>query len=88
MTDHSASPKAISLLREQEVGNPPHGDADDRIEHGERSPQDEAEVGIVEPEVGLDRLGKDRDNLPVEIVEQVGKSPSCTSANQAAAGIG
>jgi hypothetical protein len=59
------------LAARQRVGNPAHGDADDRIEHGKGRPQDEAEVGVVEPEIGLDRLGEDRDDLPVEVVEQV-----------------
>ena len=49
-------------------------DADHGKEHGEGGPQQEAEARIVQPQVYLDRLAKDRDDLSVEIVEQIGKS--------------
>jgi hypothetical protein len=53
------------------VGDPPHGDADDAVEHREGRTEDEPQIGVGELQVLRDRMRQDRDDLPVDIVEEV-----------------
>ena len=59
-------PDAVPIVRQ-----PPERNAEQRIEHPERGAIQEADIGIVQPQVALDVLGEDRDDLPVDEVEDV-----------------
>ena len=54
------------------VGEKGEGNAEDRVEDGERRTAERAELPVVEVQVGDDRAGEDAEDLPVEIVEDVG----------------
>src|SRR3546814_2617066 len=45
--------------------------AEQRIEDRERRPREQAEFGVGQAEVRLDRLGQDVDDLPVEEIEDI-----------------
>ena len=48
------------------------GIASDGVEQGEGGAAEPAELGVAQPQVMLDRLGQDADDLPVDEIEGVG----------------
>ena len=52
------------------VREPRERDPDGRVEHREREPIQEPELSVGKREIALDRLGQDREDLPVHEVER------------------
>ena len=53
------------------VGEPAERDAEQGVEDGEGGAVEEADLGVVEVEVALDVLGEDREDLPVDEIDDV-----------------
>ena len=53
------------------VGEPAHGDRDEAVEEGEIQPADQPELSVGDVERVLDRLGEDRQELPIEEVQHI-----------------